>query len=260
MTHFPNKIFTGFRDKDMDVSFGGRTFFFFKFLMRTIFNVFIEFVTILLVLHVLVFWPRDVWDLSSPNRDRTHNPCIRRWILTTRPPGKSLGGPFCLPCGQRCKNVAIFLRGEGVTCLSSMFLTICINMLDPWIFMGVYLPPSGHVLATSCFPSSRGMGCWPREARVGDVLTASMTVFLILLPFQTLLWATRLAPAAHIFPLLCRTALCPIVGSLSGSSLPERPVQSHWLPGGQVSGSIHPPETPARPEGGKSPAQMHHGN
>ena len=38
-------------------------------LMWTIFKVFIEFVTILLLFHVLVFWPRGMWDLSSLTRD-----------------------------------------------------------------------------------------------------------------------------------------------------------------------------------------------
>ena len=44
---------------------------------------FIEFVTILLLFYVclfafLFFWPRGFWDLSSPHRDQTHNPCIGR--------------------------------------------------------------------------------------------------------------------------------------------------------------------------------------
>ena len=56
---------------------------FFKvfFLMWTIFKVFIEFVTILLLLYVLVFWPRGMWDLSSPTRDRTRTSCIGRRSL-----------------------------------------------------------------------------------------------------------------------------------------------------------------------------------
>ena len=57
------------------------------FLMRAIFKVFIEFVTILLLFYVLVFWPWGVWDLSSPTRDRTLIPCIGRRSLnhwTTR--------------------------------------------------------------------------------------------------------------------------------------------------------------------------------
>ena len=53
----------------------------FFFLMWTIFKVFIEFVTILLLFYVLVFWPRGTWDLSSSTRDRTHTPCIGRWSL-----------------------------------------------------------------------------------------------------------------------------------------------------------------------------------
>ena len=40
-----------------------------EFLMWTIFKVLIEFVTTLLLFYVLVFWPRGMWDLSSPTRD-----------------------------------------------------------------------------------------------------------------------------------------------------------------------------------------------
>ena len=57
------------------------------FLMWTIFKVFIEFVTILLLFYVLVFWQRGMWDLSSPTRDQTRIPFIGRWSLnhwTTR--------------------------------------------------------------------------------------------------------------------------------------------------------------------------------
>ena len=64
------------------------SFFFLKiFMMWTIFKVFIEFVTILLLFYVLVFWPGGMWDLSSPTRDRTHTPCMGRRSLnhwTTR--------------------------------------------------------------------------------------------------------------------------------------------------------------------------------
>ena len=35
--------------------------------------------TIASVVYVLVFWPQDVWDLSSPTRDGTQHPCIGRW-------------------------------------------------------------------------------------------------------------------------------------------------------------------------------------
>ena len=53
--------------------------FFFKiFLMWTIFKVFIELVTMLLLLCVFTFWPHRIRDLSSPTRDRTRTPCIGR--------------------------------------------------------------------------------------------------------------------------------------------------------------------------------------
>ena len=45
------------------------------------FKVFIEFVTILLLFHVLVFWPWGMWYPSSLMRDRTHTPCIGRQSL-----------------------------------------------------------------------------------------------------------------------------------------------------------------------------------
>ena len=56
-------------------------FFFYDFLMWTIFNVFIEFVTMLLLFFVLIVWPRGMWDLSSLTRDRTLTPCIGRQSL-----------------------------------------------------------------------------------------------------------------------------------------------------------------------------------
>ena len=45
------------------------------------FKVFIEFVTILLLFYVLVFWPWGMWDLSSPTRDWTHTPFTGKWSL-----------------------------------------------------------------------------------------------------------------------------------------------------------------------------------
>ena len=49
--------------------------------MWTIFKVFVEFVAILLLFHVLVFWPHVLWNLSSPTRDWTQTPCIGRGNL-----------------------------------------------------------------------------------------------------------------------------------------------------------------------------------
>ena len=41
----------------------------FFFLMWTILKVFVEFVTILLLFYILVFWLQGTWDLSFPTRD-----------------------------------------------------------------------------------------------------------------------------------------------------------------------------------------------
>ena len=52
---------------------------------------FIEFVTILLLFYVLVFWPWGMWDLNSLTRDPTRTPCIGRrslnhWTAREVPP------------------------------------------------------------------------------------------------------------------------------------------------------------------------------
>ena len=57
------------------------------FLMWIIFKVFIESVTILFLLHVLVFWLRGMRDLSSPKPAPF---ALEGEILTTESPGKSL--------------------------------------------------------------------------------------------------------------------------------------------------------------------------
>ena len=46
--------------------------------MWTILKVFIGFFTILFLFYVLILWPLDMWDLSSPTRDGTCTPSITR--------------------------------------------------------------------------------------------------------------------------------------------------------------------------------------
>ena len=53
----------------------------FFFLMWTIFKVFIECVTILLLFYVLFFWQRGMGDLCYPTRDGTLTPCVGRQSL-----------------------------------------------------------------------------------------------------------------------------------------------------------------------------------
>ena len=49
--------------------------------MWTTYEVFIEFVTILLQFYIMVFWSWSIWDLSFLTRDRTHTHYIGRWSL-----------------------------------------------------------------------------------------------------------------------------------------------------------------------------------
>ena len=53
--------------------------------MWTIFKVVIDFVKQYCFLFMFcccfLFWLQGMWNLSSPNRDLTHTPCIRRWSL-----------------------------------------------------------------------------------------------------------------------------------------------------------------------------------
>ena len=53
--------------------------------MWIIFKVFIEFVAILLLSYVLVFWPRGMWDPSYPTRDQTHAPHSLHWEMKSSP-------------------------------------------------------------------------------------------------------------------------------------------------------------------------------
>ena len=67
------------------------SFFFFFFLTWTVFKIFIEFVTILLLFYVLDFWRRGMWGLSFPTRPAPTHPTLEGEVFTTGPPGKFLG-------------------------------------------------------------------------------------------------------------------------------------------------------------------------
>ena len=49
--------------------------------MWTIFKIFIEFVTILLLFYALDFCTQGMWDFSSPTRNQTCTACIGKWGL-----------------------------------------------------------------------------------------------------------------------------------------------------------------------------------
>jgi len=50
--------------------------------MWTVFKVFIEFVTILLLFYVLVFWLPSMWDLSFLTRVKPAPPALEGEVLT----------------------------------------------------------------------------------------------------------------------------------------------------------------------------------
>ena len=91
------------------------------FLMWAIFKVFIEFVTILLLFYVLIFWPWGTWDLNFLLRDRTHIPCSGRWSLITRLPGKS-------PCFPNFRRTVLAMENPQYVLWflkESSFLHLC---------------------------------------------------------------------------------------------------------------------------------------
>ena len=67
---------------------------FFFFLMWTIFKVFIEFTTIVLLFSVSLFCHWGMCNLSSLTKDQTHTPCTGSEVLTTGPPEKFQGMIF----------------------------------------------------------------------------------------------------------------------------------------------------------------------
>ena len=78
------------------------------------FKVFIEFVTMLLLFYVSVFWPQGMWDLSSLTRDRTCTPCIgrrslNRWTAREVPSGEFSRKVFCVFLGRD------IMRGTPIT-------------------------------------------------------------------------------------------------------------------------------------------------
>ena len=64
---------------DPQMCFFFKDFFFFD--GEHFLSVFTEFVTMLLLFHVLVLWPQGMWDLSFPTGSQTHTSCIGRQNL-----------------------------------------------------------------------------------------------------------------------------------------------------------------------------------
>ena len=89
-------------------------------------KVFIEFVTILLLWHVLVFWLWGMWDLRSPTRDRTHTLWIERWRLHHWTAREALPRPFCRePSDRYFIKVAPATLPSTCSCFTLTTLSAC---------------------------------------------------------------------------------------------------------------------------------------
>ena len=88
------------------------TYFLKRLLMWTVFRVFIDSITALLLFYILIFWPWVLWGLSSPIGDQTSTPCIGRWSLNDWTTGKVLAFPLSgfSGCSSKRKRELSFLR------------------------------------------------------------------------------------------------------------------------------------------------------
>ena len=64
------------------------------------FKVFIEFVIVLLLFYVLVFWLKSMWDLSTLIRDRTHTRCCGRRSLNQGTAGEGSAASLVVRWGR----------------------------------------------------------------------------------------------------------------------------------------------------------------
>lgn len=69
------------------------------------FKGFIESVITLLLIYVVVFWLRGIWDLSFLSKDQTHAPCIRRRIVNHWTAKSFLNYVFFNPKKERKLNL-----------------------------------------------------------------------------------------------------------------------------------------------------------
>ena len=102
--------------------------------MWTIFKVFTEFVTILLLFYVLVFWLWGMWNLSSLIRDRTHTSLITREVPKYY--------AFLMSCFEKACCKFPYLYSPDLSCTLSVFLTcVCAKLLQ---FCPTFSDPMDH--------------------------------------------------------------------------------------------------------------------
>ena len=167
--------------------------------MWTIVKVFTEFITILLLFYILVFWPPGMYNLSSLTRDWTHKPCSRRWSLNhwiTREV------PVCLANGFFLSWITAFLSRNQVLCgerlcLTSRFLLLTEKLRDSFSSSNcspycLFYPLGEYVVMTTHFHLKRKIGYFV----IQTYLPCIMTVILSQVSF----WLNRESvPARTVF-------------------------------------------------------------
>ena len=90
------------------------------------FKVFIEFLTILLLFYILLFWPWGTWDLSCLTRDQTRTSSLEGEVLTSGPPRKSPKLSFNVL--SRLKSTITSMTNSGSTWSSKQRSTWITNL------------------------------------------------------------------------------------------------------------------------------------
>ena len=103
-------------------------FSFFFFSMWTIYKVFIEFVTLLLLFSVLVFWLWGTWDLTPRTEIKPTPPALKEEVPTTGPPRKSLYHISVVVI--LCKTCFHLIMSRWTPGLQSFLASFCPSMLE----------------------------------------------------------------------------------------------------------------------------------
>ena len=142
----------------------------------------------LLVFYFLFFfWPRCMWDLSSPTKDWTLTPALGSEGLTTGPPGKSpglwfIGGLICFTnCWEHSSEQAGWVEGDAsFSGCHSHFWARWWCMFAPRRGSPHALdPPPIHLVAQRLFfPSSLSIAPQRREEKKGSPLNLPLSRFI----------------------------------------------------------------------------------
>ena len=123
--------------------------------------------TVLLLFHVLVFWPWGVWNPSSPTRNRTHTPCIGRRNLNHWT-AREVPHYLLLRC---VAEVAYSEVGQKHWAVS----------LESWSLHQTLPQARGKSerssLSLSCFPLSVGWAGWPSRCFAAPTFCGSNPSF-----------------------------------------------------------------------------------